>query len=117
MIRFPERERMGRNRWKPVLRGTTIVAVLIGIGLVVRLATRVNQVFRLPNGVELWCLGVTHGPSNVFVPGGIPGKLIYYFAPAKGINIGPLIIPPVTPVIYDLRKKDGTQAFTNNAVV
>jgi hypothetical protein len=69
-----------------------VAVAAIVLGLVVLLtSTREKRVSRLPNGTDLFLVGVTHGPSPLHFPGGDER--------------------------YDPRRSDGTSAYTNNAVV
>ena len=58
-----------------------------------------RQATRLPNGPELSFVAITHGPTNVWFPGGILDKLIYRQPPAKGISIGGFKVVTVTPIV------------------
>jgi len=72
------------------------------------------QTVRLSNGTELTFLAITHGPSNVYQPGGAWQRFVNRFAPAQGIGLGPIKLRPVPPMQGDLFSDS---RFTNRAVV
>ncbi len=107
---------MSRKLWNPMLKALAILAPLAGLALLVFTSRR--PVSRLPNGTELSLLAVTHGPSNLFFPGGLRDKLIYYLAPARGIKFGRIKLGPVTPMTANnWRNPDGTLRFPNKLVL
>src|ERR1044072_8313550 len=86
-----------KGNGKRIFLGTLGVAAL-AMGVYCVLLTGKRQTARLSNGTELSFVAMTHGPSNVFFPGGVLDRLIYRLVPAKGIGVGSLKIVPVTPM-------------------
>src|SRR6266404_1151523 len=75
------------------------------------------QTVRLPGGTELSLAAVTHGPTNIYVPGGIWNRLICRFVPVQGINNWKLKLQPVSPINDTARNEDGTVAHPNKAAL
>ena len=73
----------------------------------------------LPNGTELSLLTVTHGSNHIFFPGGMWQKLVYRFAPAKGISFSKFKILPIRPMgePWLWSPRDGSVLFPDKVVV
>ena len=104
------------KRWQVRVWLATL-AVLLVIGVFLVRSRLQRPVARLASGMQLTLLGVTHGPTNTFFPGGKLDEMIHRLFSAKGIQLGPLKIKPAAPLSDDWRKQDGSTAFPNKSVV